>query len=109
LARRLASGLHISTVTYVELAPVFAGAARLLDEFLLGLGVVCEEAISEPARQAAFSAWSRHLTAKRAGAASRRPVADVFIGAMAMQHDGLITRNAKDFKSLFPKLHVIVP
>jgi hypothetical protein len=39
LAARLNDGLTVSPVSYVELAPVFNGSRRLLDEFLAGLGV----------------------------------------------------------------------
>ena len=109
LSKRVEEGLHLSPISYVELAPLFAGSMRLLDEFLLGLGVSSETGIDEDTRASAFSAWARHITAKRAGVASRRPVADIFIGALALQHQGLITRNAKYFQSLYPKLRIIDP
>jgi predicted nucleic acid-binding protein len=109
LAQRVGAGLVISPVSYIELAPVFDGSSRLLDEFLVGLGVVCDGDMSEPTRRSAFSAWGRHIAARRAGGSSRRPVADVMIGALALQHEAIITRNAKDFRTLFPKLHIVTP
>jgi uncharacterized protein with PIN domain len=39
VASRLEEGLVISPVSYVELAPVFDGSRRLLDQFLAGLGI----------------------------------------------------------------------
>ena len=109
LAERLDRGLTLSPVSYVELAPVFDGSRRLLDEFLAGAGVVAGNGFEPPDRDAAFSAWSRHIRERRAGRVSRRPVADVFIGALALRHDGLITRNGPDFSPLFPKISIIDP
>jgi hypothetical protein len=40
---------------------------------------------------------------------TRRPVADVLIGAFALRHQGLLTRNADDFGKLFPSLRLIAP
>lgn len=110
LAVRLKQGLTISPVSYVELAPVFDGSRRLLDEFLAGLGVDTTAVFDEEDRQVAFSAWARHISARRARQSGRRPVADVLIGAFAMRHDGgLITRNVEDFRSLYPRLRIIDP
>ena len=36
-------------------------------------------------------------------------VADVMIGALAKANDGLITRNADDFRALFPSLNIVTP
>jgi predicted nucleic acid-binding protein len=36
-------------------------------------------------------------------------VADVLIGAFAIRHDGLITRNDADFRALYPTLPIINP
>jgi len=46
---------------------------------------------------------------KRSGEATRRPVPDVMIGALAQANDGLITRNASDFHALFPALTIVSP
>ena len=109
LAARLKDGLTISPVSYVELAPVFDGSRRLLDEFLAGLGVEATAAFDLDDRRAAFSAWASHISARRAGRTGRRPVADVLIGALAMRHDGVLTRNVDDFRALYPRLRIIDP
>jgi len=41
--------------------------------------------------------------------APKRPIADILIGALAVEYGGLITRNPKDFSSLYPDLEIIVP
>jgi predicted nucleic acid-binding protein len=105
----LGKGLTISPVSYVELAPVFDGSRRLLDEFLTGLGVDASAVFDTTDRQAAFSAWARHISERRARRSGRRPVADVLIGALARRHDGLITRNVADFRGLYPGLRLVNP
>ncbi len=109
VARNLQNGLVVSPVSYVELAPVFDGSRRLLDEFLAGLGVDPSAVFDQQDRDVAFSAWARHISARRARRTGRRPVADVVIGALAMRHDGLITRNGDDFKALYGKIRIIDP
>jgi predicted nucleic acid-binding protein len=96
-------------VSYVELAPVFDGSAARLDEFLDGLGVDHTASFGLTDRRAAFSAWARHVSTKRAGKAKRRPVADALIGALAARHDGIITRNGGHFRSFYPQLTLVDP
>ena len=38
-----------------------------------------------------------------------RAVADVMIGAYALEKGGLITRNEEDFRSLYPMLRIFNP
>lgn len=109
LATHLREGLVISPITYVEMAPVFDDSARLLEEFLAGVGVSHAEVFDARDRAAAFAAWGKHVAHRRAGRTAKRPVADALIGATAMRFDGLITRNETDFKALFPTLALIVP
>ena len=40
---------------------------------------------------------------------TKRPIADVMIGAYALQKGGLITRNEDDFRSLYPTLNIYNP
>ena len=58
---------------------------------------------------AAFHAWHLAVQRKRQQKVSLRPVADVLIGAFALRFDGLLTRNATDFKTLFPTLNLVAP
>jgi predicted nucleic acid-binding protein len=109
LAQHLEQGLAISAITYVELAPVFDGSSRLLDTFLSGVGIDNIEAFDARDRHAAFQAWGRHVSEKRAGQVRRRPVADALIGATAARSQGLITRNGKHFRSFFPNVPIIDP
>jgi predicted nucleic acid-binding protein len=108
LAEKLSEALAISPVSYVELAPLFDGSTRLLEEFLAGTGVQTE-IFNEADRAVAFAAWARHISRKRSGESARRPVADVLIGATATRCGGIITRNGKDFRTLYPELRIVEP
>lgn len=109
LAELLEEGLELSPVSYVELAPVFDGSRRLLDEFLARAGITCSAGLDAEERAIAFSAWRRYVQERRRKGIARRPVADALIGACAVRHGGLITRNGADFLSFYPDLVVRSP
>ena len=109
LAAKLAEGLVVSPITYVELAPAFNGSVALQDEFLTGVGVDWNQGWSAHDTQSAHRAWAAHIGSRRAGNTARRPVADILIGAYACRFEGLITRNPKDFRHTFPSLALVNP
>ena len=102
-------GLLIAPVSYLELAPAFLGDINRENQFLFELGIELPNGFDTSDIALAHSAWYRHILKKREGKSPRRPIADVLIGALAQANDGLITRNAKDFRALFPKLNIVVP
>ena len=104
-----AEGLVVAPITHVELAPSFLGDVVKQDMVLSGLGIACDFAGNKEAVFAAHKVWNEHVQRKRLGEVSKRPIADVLIGAYAMQKGGLITRNEADFKALYPNLTVFNP
>jgi len=102
-------GLTICPVTLIELAPAFLGDWHRAGEFLAQLGIEHQTNWVSADTHAAFIAWHRHIERKRAGQSARRPVADIQIGAFALRHQGLLTRNGGDFKRWFPSLKVAAP
>ena len=102
-------GLIISPLTYVELSPAFLGDETRERDFLFEIGIDLPPGFSEDDLSLAHAAWNDHIQRKRSGKAARRPVADVMIGALAQANDGLITRNASDFRTLFPALTIVSP
>ena len=100
LVQHSADGLLVCPVTYVEMAPAFAGRAELQDLFLQELGVEWPPPWTILDTRAAHSLWNGHISRKRAGNARKRPVADVLIEAFAQRFQGLITRNPKHFTSV---------
>lgn len=103
------SGVLISPVTFVELAPAFGGDIEALKNFLVGLGIDFEESWEVLDTENAAQAWAVHILKRRTGGGLKRPVADVLIGSFALRFKGLLTRNAKDFQKLFPNLSVVEP
>ena len=104
-----AEGLVVAPITYVELAPSFLGDVAKQDAVLSGLGIACDFAGNKGVVIAAHKAWYEHVLRKRLGGVAKRPIADVLIGACAMQKGGLITRNEADFKALYPNLTIFNP
>jgi hypothetical protein len=109
LRRRLNEGLVICPVTYIEMGPAFGGSQELQEEFLAGVGVDWRQEWSWADTESAHAAWHGHVARRRARASSRRPVADALIGAFASRFEGLLTRNAVDFRAVFPDLRIVVP
>lgn len=109
LEAKLADGLVICPVSFVELAPAFSGNLEALEEFLFQLGVGHEEGWLPKDTGNACAAWTRHVQARRTRQRTKRPIADVLIGAFALRHQGLLTRNADDFRKLFPSLTLLTP
>ena len=98
--------MTVAPLTYVELAPEFKGCIVEQDAFLDSLWIDCDFDGNRNAVLAAHKAWYEHVMRKRAGTEKKRPVADIMIGAYAMQKGGLITRNEADFRSLYPELTI---
>ena len=101
--------LTIAPITYVELAPAFNGDRGMQDLFLRHVGINIDFGGAEMAVFTAHKAWFEHIMRKRAGTEKKRPIADIMIGAYAMQKGGLITRNEADFRSLYPNLTIFNP
>ena len=99
-------GLVICPLTYAELAPAFQGDTVLQDEFLHGVGVDFRQDWTWTDTLRTHEAWHRFIEGRRARSLPRRPLADVLIGAFARRYQGLITRNAGDFRSIFPELRL---
>ena len=109
LADKAEDGLVVCPVTFVELAPAFRGQHKYLEEFLSNLGIEYREDWTWEDTAGAHLAWSRHVERRRSGHGSKRPVADVLIGAFATRHRGLLTRNGRDFSTAFPRLEIVEP
>ena len=109
LQSKLDDVLTVAPITYVELAPEFNGDAAAQDAFLDAMWIHRDFNGSKEAVLLAHKAWHEHIMRKRAGSTRRRPIADVLIGAYAMQKGGLITRNETDFRNLYPNLTIFNP
>jgi predicted nucleic acid-binding protein len=97
LVQYLPEGLILCPVTYIELAPEFAGDAALQEAFFQRVGVQWLVPWTQRDTENAFHLWADHEAKKRAG---KRSVAEVLIEAFAQRFQGLITRNAKQFATV---------
>ncbi len=109
LQSKLDDVLAIAPITYVELSPAFNGDVAAQNAFLDGLWINCDFKGEKDAVLLAHKAWYEHILRKRSLDAKKRPIADVLIGAYAMQKGALITRNEADFKKLYPNLKIFNP
>jgi predicted nucleic acid-binding protein len=107
LDSKLPEGLVLCPISYVELSPVFQGDPQLQDEFLQHVGIQWQEAWSWPDTKTSHKAWLRYVQGKRSKSFSKRPIADIMIGAFALRFQGLLTRNVTDFKDIFPSLSIV--
>ncbi len=109
LENKLSEGLVVSPVTFVELAPAFSGHVEALEEFLFQLGLDHQECWTTKDTASACEALTHYVQKRRAHKTPKRPIADVLIGAFALRHQGLLTRNPGDFRKLFPSLVLVQP
>ena len=109
LASKIDDSFVIAPITYVELGPVFDGERERQDAFLKKSWIDFDFAGNKEAVFAAHKAWYEHVLRKRKGETLKHPIADVMIGAYALQKGGLITRNEDDFRSLYPMLNIYNP
>ncbi|MEQ2010428.1 MAG: type II toxin-antitoxin system VapC family toxin [Limisphaerales bacterium] len=109
LSAKRIEGLVVAPVTYVELAPVFAGDVARQELFLHHLQVSWSQAWNRAETLAAHAGWHRYVQAKRLLRTPKRPMADILIGGFAERFDGLLTRNETEFRSVFPNLRLVVP
>lgn len=97
--------LLVNPVVYAELAASFESPEQLdvsLDEM--------ELAWRDLPRQALFLAGHVHRRYRRAGGARQQVLADFFIGAHAFVLGcGILTRDARRYRSYFPTVEVIAP
>jgi len=109
LENLLPDGLAVAAVTMVELAAAFAGDITEQKRFLEQAGLSYSEAWTAADMEASHRAWNVYVIARRNDKAPKRPVADILIGGFAANRQGLVTRNAPDFRRLFPKLTIREP
>jgi len=109
LKTTLGDGLTICPVTFIELAPAFSGQIEALEDFLFQLGIDHQENWLLADTENASIAWSTYVEKRRSQQVIKRPIADILIGAFALRHQGLLTRNAGDFQKLLPALKIVEP
>ena len=109
LQAHLSDGLVTSPVTFVELGPSFSGDDAAAEAFLKSSHIGTSEFWSPADTLLAHRLWHQYQVRRRQQLVVKRPVADVLIAAFAGRFQGIITRNASDFRSILPTLGEIEP
>ena len=103
-----AGSVLVSPISYVELGPSFPDPIELR-EFLHDYAIDDSVGFAVEDAEIGRVCWQRMIARRRSTEVPRRPMADVLIGAYASRRAGLITRNASDFKVLYPQLPCWIP
>jgi predicted nucleic acid-binding protein len=109
LQNHLSDGLVVCPVSFIELGPAFAGDDTAADAFLNGAGIATNEPWTSHDTALAHRLWNDYQKRRRQSVVARRPVADVIIAAFPSRFQGIITRNASDFRSILPTLALVEP
>ena len=99
--------LHISAISYFELAPAFDGNRALQDEFLGQLGINLSHRSVRDVGPLVYRVWARYCRRVTASGGHGFPFVPCLIGALACCFDGIITRRGAVYRAIFPDLNVI--
>ena len=99
--------LHISLISYFELAPAFDGNRALQDEFLGQLGIVLSHQNVRETGPLVYRAWARYYRRVKASGGQGFPFVPCLLGTLACCYDGIITRRGALYRAIFPELNVI--
>ena len=105
----LADGLVVSPITFVELGPAFSGDDIAAEQFLKQSRMSTTEFWTGADTVLAHRLWHDHQLRRRQLKITKRPVADVLIAAFASRFQGIITRNASDFRNISAQLVIVEP
>ncbi len=83
LQNMLKDGLIVAPVSYIELAPAFVGNQQTQEDFLDKMLAVYDKPWTWEDTEAAHAAWACYVHQKQIGNISKRPIADIIIGAFA--------------------------
>jgi predicted nucleic acid-binding protein len=109
LQAKIGEGLVICPVTFVELGPSFLGDYRAAEAFLRVASINTSELWTPADTELAHRLWYQFQMSRRRLNVPKRPVADVLIAAFASRYQGIITRNATDFRNILPTLSILEP
>jgi predicted nucleic acid-binding protein len=109
LWRLAGEGVCVCPITFAELGPAFGGDPAVAEGFLATASINWREPWLEVDTAAAHRLWHQYRIQRQAGLAAKRPIADVLIAAFASRFQGIITRNAADFRQIDRNITIVEP
>jgi predicted nucleic acid-binding protein len=109
LQQHLSDGLLVCPITIIELGPAFLGDFHAAETYLSALSVEAREPWTRADSATAHRLWNDFQVRRRQQGIAKRPLADILIVAFASRFQGVITRNAGDFKSISSTLAIVTP
>ena len=96
-----ADELILAPTSYIALSPAFMGIRSMQDRFLENIGVRVTRNASAKVMDAAYSAWSRYQQENPRIAGGGSVFDQLYIGAYALQYDGILTRHGDLYRRYF--------
>lgn len=101
--------LLLAPISYLALGLAFRGTRTMQDEFLSDLGITVIQHIPIKIMHAAYGAWCKYQK-ENPGVGGGGNVFDaLYIGACALNYDGILTRQGELFRACYPQINAVEP
>ena len=101
--------LILAPTSYIALSPSFMGIRSMQDRFLDNLGIRVARSAPAKVMDSAYQAWSRYQKENPMVQGGMSVFDQLYIGAYALLHDGILTRNGSLYRIYFDSLNVVEP
>ena len=101
--------LLLAQVSYVALSSSFLGIRSMQDAFLGNLNVKVAGDAPMEVLDAAYTAWSRYRDDNPEDAEADSAFNTLYVGALGLLYDGVMTSRGSFFKKYFETLNVVEP
>ena len=99
----------LAPTSYIALSPAFMGNQATQDRFLSNLGIKVAKQASAKVMDDAYAVWNRFQEETTRVKGGGFVFDQLYIGAFALQYDGLLTRHGDLYRRYFKDLNVIEP
>ena len=103
------SRLFIAPISYLALGPVFMGMRSMQDAFLANLGITLAQKFPIEVMTSAYKAWCAYEGDHPGASGPGSAFDSLYIGAIALLHDGILTRQGDLYRRYYPSLPLFEP